>query len=203
MKKDVLILLTGLIVGLGVMYVFSEKMTNSKIDMNGYLKADMKNSRIDAHFIEQMIPHHEDAITMANVALEKAKTKEVIELANEIVVAQSKEIEQMKIWYKEWFGTEVPEGDEVMRGHGMMGGGGMHMGRTGDSSDMTRLENSTEFDKEFAEEMIVHHQMAVMMAEMLKNSTNRPEMEKLAQDIIDAQNKEIQLMRSWLEKWNK
>jgi uncharacterized protein (DUF305 family) len=77
----------------------------------------------------------------------------------------------------------------------------LHMGMMGDMSDTTRLENATDFDRAFVEDMIPHHQMAVMMATMLKNGTNRPEMRKLADDIIVAQTKEINEMRTWLKEW--
>lgn len=79
----------------------------------------------------------------------------------------------------------------------------MHMGMMGDDSDLTTLENATDFDKAFVEEMIPHHQMAVMMAGMLRGGTNRPEMKKLADNIITAQNREIGQMRQWLSKWSK
>ena len=77
----------------------------------------------------------------------------------------------------------------------------MHMGMMGDESDMASLEQADDFDKTFVEEMIPHHQMAVMMATMLKNGTTRPEMKKLAEDIISAQTKEIDQMRSWYKIW--
>lgn len=65
------------------------------------------------------------------------------------------------------------------------------------------LDNKTgdDFDKAFLSDMIPHHQMAVMMANMLKNGTDRPEMKKLAEDIITAQTKEIDQMREWLKSW--
>lgn len=49
--------------------------------------------------------------------------------------------------------------------------------------------------------MIPHHQMAVMMASMLKGGTNRSEMRQLADDIITSQTNEIDKMREWLKKW--
>lgn len=157
---------------------------------------------IDAHFIEQMIPHHEDAITMAKLALVKAQKPEIKTLAASIIESQGKEITQMKTWYKDWFGKEVPEGDEVMEYHGMMGGtSSMHMGMMGDDQDMEKLSTASDFDTEFIKEMIPHHQMAVMMANMLKNSTQRSEMKKLADDIITAQTKEIEEMRTWYKAW--
>src|SRR3972149_9058758 len=65
-------------------------------------------TNIDRHFIEQMIPHHEDAIYMAENALAKANHQEIKNLANDIQLSQSAEINQMKTWYRDWFGTEVP-----------------------------------------------------------------------------------------------
>lgn len=162
----------------------------------------MRNAEtINAHFIEQMIPHHEDAITMARLAQTRAARPEVKQLAENIITSQSKEIEQMKVWYQEWYGREVPEDAQVMQGHGMMNNQGMHMGMMGDETDMTRLETSSDFDRAFVEEMIPHHQMAVMMASMLKTSTQRPEMQKLADDIIATQTEEIDQMREWLRTW--
>ena len=161
----------------------------------------MGSGVIDAHFIEQMIPHHEDAITMANLALSKAKHPEIKQLSEIIIDSQSKEIDQMKEWYKEWFGREVPTGAQVMGQHGMMGSGGMHGGMMGNDTDSTRLQQAADFDKVFIEEMIVHHQMAVMMARMLKVGSQRPEMKQLADDIITVQTQEIDQMRQWYGAW--
>ncbi len=156
---------------------------------------------IDAHFIEQMIPHHEDAITMANLALERAEHDEIKTLSQNIMTSQSSEIDKMKEWYKNWYGKEVPADEVYERSRGMMKGGGMHMGRMGDESDIDDLKNAENFDKVFIEEMIPHHQMAVMMASMLKNGTDRPEMKQLADDIIKAQTEEIEAMRNWYKDW--
>ena len=86
---------------------------------------------MDAHFIEQMIPHHEDAITMAKLALQKGTRPQIKTLAVGIIESQSKEIDQMRDWYKTWYGRELPTGSEVMNQHGMMGNDGMHMGMMG------------------------------------------------------------------------
>lgn len=176
--------------------------------MMGFSSFNQSNNtqsfQLDAHFIEQMIPHHEDAITMAKLAQTKAKTPEVKQLAENIIDSQGKEIDQMKSWYKSWFGKDLPTGRSVMNQHGMMGStSSMHMGMMGNDSDATRLEDAQDFDRAFVEDMIPHHQMAVMMASMLKDGTTRPEMKKLADDIVTAQTREIEMMRSWLANWNK
>ncbi len=164
---------------------------------------NMMSANIDRHFIEQMIPHHEDAITMAKLAQTKAQRPEIKELSKAIIESQSNEIDDMRSWYKAWFGEEVPKDEQVMGDHGMgqRMGAGMHMGMMGDETDMTRLEDAEDFDKVFIEEMIPHHQMAVMMATMLERGTNRTEMKQLAKDIKEAQTKEINQMREWYKVW--
>jgi uncharacterized protein (DUF305 family) len=160
-----------------------------------------QNNTLDQHFIEQMIPHHEDAVTMANLALEKAKKPEIKTLAANIIKAQEEEINSMRNWYKQWFGREIPVGQEVMQQHGMMGISDMHMGMMGNNSDISRLQTAADFDKGFIEHMIPHHQMAVMMASMLKDGSTRAEMKQLADNIIVAQTKEIDMMRGWYNEW--
>lgn len=211
-KESILFGVIGLVLGVLVMMAVASNAVNSQntgimrmmgigIGSKTTQNFNSQNSVIDAHFIEQMIPHHEDAITMANIALQRSKKEEIRELAHNIIDSQSREIRQMKEWYENWYGRELPTGDEVMNVHGMMGVGRMHMGMMGNDTDMKRLENSAEFDKVFIEEMVPHHQMAVMMASMLRNGTSRPEMRQLADDIITAQTKEIGEMRDWYKTW--
>ena len=57
----------------------------------------------DKAFIDAMIPHHQSAIEMAEVAYEKSKNPRIKELAENIMSAQKREIEQMKQWRKDWF----------------------------------------------------------------------------------------------------
>ncbi len=65
------------------------------------------------------------------------------------------------------------------------------------------LEGKTdkEFDSAFLEEMIPHHLGAIEMAQMVLKSSNSPELKKLANDIISAQQKEIDMMRKWQKEW--
>lgn len=200
--------LGGILIGAIIVWIGTMTAINSNnLGMMGYRNGNEKSliqnyNSIDAHFIEQMIPHHEDAITMAKLAQTKAQKPEVKQLAENIISSQGKEIDQMKTWYKDWFGKDVPSNNQVMNQHGMMGASNtIHMGMMGNDSDMTNLEKATDFDKAFIEEMIPHHQMAVMMANMLLSGTNRPEMKQLAKNIIAAQTKEINEMRQWYQDW--
>lgn len=150
-------------------------------------------SGMDAMFIEQMIPHHDDAIEMAELALTRAEHPEIKQLAADIKRTQTAENAQMRAWYREWFGTAVPDvgGSSRMMG-GMMGSG---------ATDMADLEVAEPFDKAFIEAMIPHHQTAIMMSRMAGGASGRSEMRGLTSSIIEAQSTEIAKMRAWYEEW--
>jgi uncharacterized protein (DUF305 family) len=155
----------------------------------------------DQHFIAMMIPHHEGAIAMADLALSRTKHPEIKKLAESIKKTQTQEIQQMRSLYQKWYGTKVP--DEVP-GMGM----GMHR-RWGEKSeqggwmgtDLTALETASDFDREFLVQMIPHHQMAIMMSTMVLNSATKLEIRDLAQSIIEGQSAEIQQMQKWYRAW--
>jgi uncharacterized protein (DUF305 family) len=148
----------------------------------------------DQSFIEMMIPHHQDAIAMAEMALKKAQHPELKTFARAIIKDQGREIKEMKTWYQQWFGQAVPP----LSSQGMMG---MHQGHGMMAMDLKALATATNFDQEFIRQMIPHHQMAVMMASNLKTNTDRPEMDKLANDIIRSQSAEIKQMKQWYKAW--
>ena len=152
------------------------------------------SQNIDQHFITQMIPHHEGAIEMAQIALLRSKRPEMLSLASAIIEAQQKEIDDMRGWYQEWFGTNPPSGS-----FGMMGS--MRMGGMEGDVNALKSVSASDFDREFILQMIPHHEMAIMMAGMLQASTERPEMKQLADNIIASQSREIDMMRDWLKSW--
>ncbi len=199
----------GIVIGLLLAVVFYPMMRYGGYGMMNWRNNSGSEQRIngntqvattiDKHFIEQMIPHHDGAIAMANLALEKATRSEIKTLAEDILKAQTAENQEMRAWYIDWFGKSVPVGTSFGMG-GMMSQGGMHMGST---QDIDVLKNAPDFDKEFIEQMIPHHQMAIMMARMLESGTNRSEMLQLAKDIQTSQTAEIQQMQGWYTSWYK
>lgn len=203
MNKDKLLYgAVGLILGIVLAWIFVVSSVNgNNMGMMGMQSSSMMTNNVDQHFIEQMIPHHDDAIAMANIGLQKAEHQEIKDLSQSIIKAQTEENNKMKAWYKSWFGKEVPD-TFVDTSHGM-GSGMMHNGMMGNATDIFDLESAKPFDKAFIKQMIAHHQMAVMMAQMLSSSTSRSEMKELANDIIEAQTKEIEQMRSWYNIWYK
>jgi uncharacterized protein (DUF305 family) len=180
----------------------------------------------EEHFVTMMIPHHEGAVAMADLALSRAKHPELKQLAQTIKTTQNQEIEQMRAWYKQKYGTDVPNwgpgmswgwsnqnrqqqgnnntqpywgpGDWDDWGYGrgccMMGGGWM-------GTNLYALQNASDFDLEFIQQMIPHHQMGVMMAQMVLTGNPSPEIKDLAQSIIKSQTNEINQMQQWYQQW--
>lgn len=191
MKKNTLTIgLLMLVVGLGIGYVIAGFQGGPRAGEHMMPTGGMMSQNIDQHFIVQMIPHHEGAIEMAKLALERSKRPEMLSLANDIIEAQTREINDMKAWYADWFGSTPPAG-----GMGMMMGG-----MTGDTDELARASDA-EFDREFLSQMIPHHEMAIMMAGMLQSTTDRSEMKTLAEQIITSQSREIEKMAGWLKSW--
>jgi uncharacterized protein (DUF305 family) len=171
----------------------------------------MAGEKTDRHFIEMMIPHHEGAVKMADLALKRSKRPEIRQLAESIKSDQTREIAQMKSWYKQWYGTEVPSAMTMMNQGDMKKPMGMPMTKPMGmplgmqnmmTGDLKALESAPDFDKAFIKEMIPHHKMALMMSSMIIDS-DRPEMRTLSTAIVQAQSTEIEQMRQWYKTWYK
>jgi uncharacterized protein (DUF305 family) len=161
----------------------------------------MAAQSMDQHFIVMMIPHHDGAIAMADLALSRARRPEIKELARSIKASQSQENAQMRTWYRQWFGGDVPSwttgGAMGMGGMGMgMGGMGMGMG-----TSLAALKNAADFDRAFIEQMIPHHRMGVMMASMAQSNSQHPQLRELQQTMVRVQSQEIEQMAQWYRSW--
>ena len=77
-------------------------MSSMMHDMNAALVGKTGDA-FDQEFLTQMVVHHEGAVDMAKKVLEVSKRPELIKLANDIISAQTKEIEMMNTWNKTWF----------------------------------------------------------------------------------------------------
>lgn len=110
MQKNIGIV-AALILGLVLGYVFGSgagrvqphMMQGMMDDMNAQLVLKTGDA-FDRTFITEMIIHHEGAVSMAELALKNAQRQEIKDLAQAIIAAQNKEIEDMKRWHTEWFG---------------------------------------------------------------------------------------------------
>lgn len=90
----------------------------------------------------------------------------------------------------------MPDG-RMMQNHGTMASM-MH-----DMNASLEGKTGDDFDKAFLQEMIVHHEGAVAMAQKVLEVSKKEELRTLATDIITAQNKEIEMMSTWLVTWFK
>ena len=142
-------------------------------------------SSSDIAFAEMMIPHHEQAIEMSEIALLNTSNPEVLQIAQEIKDAQSPEINLMK----SWAGVEA----SMHAGHLMEG--------MLSESELTELREAKDgvFDQLFLQGMIKHHEGAIEMAKDVVSSDNQ-EVADLGASIIKAQETEIAQMKEILLK---
>jgi uncharacterized protein (DUF305 family) len=145
----------------------------------------------DERFIDAMVPHHQGAVEMARVALKNAEHDAIVQLSENIISSQQAEIEELKSIKQEEFDTSrVPMemSQEQMRGMGM-------------TMDPQQLANRDPFDKAFIDAMIPHHQSAIEMAQVAGEKSKNPRIKELAENIVNAQQKEIEQMTAWRKEW--
>ena len=139
-------------------------------------------------FAQGMMPHHQQAIEMSNMALKNGASPEVKKLAKGIIAAQGKEISQLKYWL-------TATKSSMAMGHDMGMGG---MLTKNDLIALKKLKGS-KFDAAFLKAMIAHHEGALEMVSMLDRTKNS-EAKKIAMDIRAGQSDEITLMKKLLAK---
>jgi uncharacterized protein (DUF305 family) len=160
----------------------------SALLLSGCATSSQSNSEYSADdiaFAELMIPHHEQAIEMSEIALLNTTNSEVLELAQQIKGAQSPEIELMK----SWAGVKA----STHSGHTMDG-----MLSQSELTDL-RAAKGKEFDALFLQGMIKHHEGAIEMAQDVATSKNK-DVANLSASIISAQKLEIEKMKELLLK---
>lgn len=150
----------------------------------------------DGAFVTEMAPHHESAIAMAEVALERAEHPEIKQLAGEIIAAQEGEIEELDAIHQRLFGEPVGAMD-----HGSLGLSEAEMGMEMGAGEAAQLEGAEPFDRAFIDSMVPHHQGAIVMARIELAEGDDDVAKALAEQIIAAQTSEIEAMNEWRTKW--
>ena len=147
----------------------------------------------DVAFAQGMIPHHEQAIEMADVALDptvKAGEK-VVDLARRIKAGQDPEIALMTDWLTTW-------GQPIQVDMSAMDMSAMDGMMSVDEMDSLGKMNAAEFDKMWMTMMTRHHEGAIAMAETVKTASSNAEVLTLADAVISAQKSEIAEMKDLL-----
>ena len=152
-------------------------------------RGDFNNA--DVMFATMMIPHHEQAVEMADMILaEEGVDERVRALAEDIKAAQQPEIDEMRQWLDAWgVGHGAPGAD--------MGHGGMMS-----DDDMDALEAATgaAAARLFLEQMIVHHEGAIDMAQAEVDDGRNPDAVEMARTIVDTQTAEVAVMQGLLDE---
>lgn len=148
----------------------------------------------DVQFATGMIPHHGQAVMMADMVLATTSNPQVKKLAEDIKAAQGPEINAMAGWLKGW-GAPVPDPYADL-GHGASGMEGSMM--TAEQMSQLQSARGVDADKMFLTMMPEHHRGAITMAQQEIAKGSNPDAKKTAQSIIDSQTAEIETMRQLL-----
>lgn len=146
----------------------------------------------DQMYIDMMVPHHQSATEMAQIAVEQAENAELKQMAQQMIDSQQAEIDQMRQWREQWYGSsETPPMTQAPMMSGMEG-----MGEEVQVMDMTmdieELRNAPPpIDLAFIEKMIPHHQTAIDASQMALEQAIHPELKEMAQKVIEDQQREI------------
>ncbi|MGQ0483526.1 MAG: DUF305 domain-containing protein [Pseudonocardia sp.] len=168
-------------------------------------EASAANNEADVAFVRGMIPHHAQAVEMAELAAEQAASQQAKDLASTIEQAQDPEIEQMRGFLRAWGQPAEPAPSGGMGGmdHGGMSGAqpgmpGMRGMMSGQQMQQLEGASGAAFDRMFLQMMIEHHTGAIEMAEVELRDGQNADAKALAQKIIEAQRAEITQMRELL-----
>jgi uncharacterized protein (DUF305 family) len=188
---------TGILIGiiavlaLGIVFLLAGNsgvpMDHSGHGSTSEEKSSSQYSADEIMFAQMMIPHHEQAVTMSDLALTNTTNPEVRALATAIRDAQEPEIVQMQSWLGDDTGHDGHNHDMEM--------GGM---LTAEELETLASLKGEAFDQFFLASMIAHHEGALDMVDMISDSTNS-EVKTLAANIVKSQSAEIEAMKALLK----
>ena len=140
----------------------------------------------DQRFIDTMKAHHDVAIQMARMAVDKAANSEVRAMAQKMIADQERDEAEFRAWREQWFPGAPDVADTSMPGAAPM-----------TASDMERLQplSGHDFDHAFLEMMIPHHESAVAMGRDAAVNGEHEELRRKGQEIADKQQREVEELK--------
>ena len=143
----------------------------------------------DIMFLQMMIPHHQQAVDISNLAMKTSKDSELLALAKKIAADQAAEIIQMKAWLND-------AGAGMDMGHSMDGMGGML-----NDAELSALnaETGTKFDILWLKGMTGHHDGAIHMTTMIRDASN-PDIRVFGEKVIADQTAQIEQMKAMIKR---
>ncbi len=159
--------------------------------------ADTSYSPDDVRFMQDMIPHHHQAVEMSALVAERTNRPELVDVAGRIDASQADEIEFMQQWLRDRgeHVTDPTDHHHMHTSHKMAG-----MATPEQMAELATLKG-TAFDRMFLELMIPHHEGAVTMVEELHEkpgSAYDPILFEFTNDIVNDQTAEIERMNALL-----
>jgi uncharacterized protein (DUF305 family) len=148
-----------------------------------------KYTGADIMFLQMMIPHHQQAVDISNLAMKTSKDAELLALAKKIAADQAAEIIQMQAWLND---ANVNAG----MGHSMDGMGGML-----NDAELSALnaESGTKFDLLWLKGMTGHHDGAIHMTTMIRDASN-PDIKAFGNKVIADQTAQIEQMKAMIKR---
>ena len=186
-----IVLLAAAAVSLSVNRNENNVMNNSSGHM-GHGTSSSSNANYtgaDIMFLQMMIPHHQQAIDISNLAMKASSDPELLELAKIIARDQAAEIKQMKAWLKDAGASED-------MGHSMDGMGGM---LNDDELASLRAATGKEFDTLWLKGMTEHHDGAIHMTQMIEDAQNE-DIKAFGTKVIKDQSEQIAQMKKMLAR---
>lgn len=172
----------------------------------GMGESDMHDEvEFDQLYIDMMLPHHGSIIALSEAALPHLTDPRLIAMAEDIITNQSTENAQLAEWRSDWYGSSEPATDmgsmemmleamPVTDMEGMM----REMDASSQVSTFCAAENP---DLAFIEQVIPHHQMAIDTSEIALTEATHPELVAFAEDVIVAQQGEIDQLNAILDEY--
>jgi uncharacterized protein (DUF305 family) len=162
---------------------------------------DLSGGEFEQTFMVGMIAHHEAAVEMARIVLDRGKHEQLKDVAQQIIDAQTQEIDDMTGWLQSWYGLTVSEAqqrvpDSLRTLQIEMDDEASHM-----VHELSEVPAGDDTDRAFMEAMIVHHRMAIIEARPVPDRATHEKLATTAEQMIDSQGQEIEQFRTWLEDW--
>jgi uncharacterized protein (DUF305 family) len=185
----IIVLLSATVVSFAINREDIQMNNNGMAGHMGHSSSSANYTGADVMFLQMMIPHHQQAIDISNLALKTSKDAELLALAKTIASDQAAEITQMKSWLKD-------AGATTDMGHSMDSMGGML-----NDAELSALnaETGTKFDILWLKGMTGHHDGAIHMTTMIRDASNA-EIKAFGEKVIKDQSAQIEQMKEMLSR---
>lgn len=148
--------------------------------------ARLTGDRFEIAYMTRLIGHHATALTMAQAVVGTAPHQEVREAAGRIIDEQRREIDELTVWLRQWYGREVDRDATAMPRPGERPGAG---------------GTPAEAERTFLRQMREHHTSAVEMGELAIARATHPELTNQARAMVASQRQDQERFARWLAEW--